>query len=131
MKAAVLSLAALCWAQAQVLSTALYKYYSESDIAEVQEKTPLKWEGIKYEFSESYEVIAPPGASPQEVEAFHRQVDPRLFERHEIEDREYQVGAYKVVIKSLERCRAEVCARWPQVCQSTPNRPITSKAAGL
>ncbi|MEN3040546.1 MAG: hypothetical protein ABDH66_03275 [Bacteroidia bacterium] len=42
MRAAILSLAALCWASAQGLSTALYKYYSDSDIAEVQEKTPLK-----------------------------------------------------------------------------------------
>ncbi|MCX7765021.1 MAG: hypothetical protein N2253_09050, partial [Bacteroidia bacterium] len=48
MRAALLSLAALCWAQAQMLSAALYKYYSESDIAEVQEKAPLKWEGIEH-----------------------------------------------------------------------------------
>ncbi|MDW8135048.1 MAG: hypothetical protein RMJ66_08300, partial [Bacteroidia bacterium] len=78
MREALLCSLTLCWGYTQVLSNALYKYYSESDIREVKEKTPLKWEGLKYEFSESYEVIAPSGASPQEVEAFHRQVDPRL-----------------------------------------------------
>ncbi|MEN2993630.1 MAG: hypothetical protein ABDH91_08790 [Bacteroidia bacterium] len=131
MRAVTLSLTALCWGFAQVLSNALYKYYAETDLAEVRAKTPLKWEGLRYEFSESYEVIAPAGASPQEVEAFQRQLDPRLFARHETEDREYWVGSYRVVLKSWERCRAELCARFPQACHSITTRSITSKAAGL
>lgn len=132
MRAALLSAAALCWGYAQVLSTALYKYYSESDIAEVQEKTPLKWEGLKYEFSESFEVIAPPNASPEEVQAFLQQVDPRLFERHATEDREYTIGAYRIILKSIERCKAELCARFPEACASpTPSNVILKKAKGL
>jgi hypothetical protein len=132
MRAVLLSATALCWGLAQTLSSALYKYYSESDIAEVHEKTPLKWEGLKYEFSESYEVIPPPGAPPEEVQAFLQQVDPRLFERHATEDREYTVGAYRIRLKSIERCRAELCARFPETCtRPTPSNATLKKAKGL
>lgn len=109
------------------LSAALYKYYSESDLQEVQEKTPLKWEGVRYEFSESFEVIPPSGAPQQEVEAFRSQLDPRLFERHETEDREYSVGAYRVIIKSYERCRADLCTRFPEACRPVSSQPTVSK----
>jgi len=99
----------------------------------MREKTPLKWALIQYEFSESYEVISPSGASPQEVEAFLRRLDPRELERHATDDREYTIGAYRVLIKSMERCRAELCARFPELCRQTqsPQPKIHQKAAGL
>ncbi len=129
MRAALLSLAALCWGYGQSLSAALYKYYSPEDIAEVKEKTPLKWEAIQYEFSESYEVYPPPGAPPQEVEAFLRELDPRQLERHATEDREYRIGAYRVVLKSHERIQAELCARFPEACRAAVgSTEKTSKA---
>lgn len=133
MRVAILSLSILCWGSAQVLSTALYKYYSESDIAEMREKTPLKWAAIQYEFSESYEVIPPPDASPQEVEAFLQRLDPRELERHATDDREYTIGAYRVLLKSIERCQAELCAHFPDACrQLQSSQPkIHQKAAGL
>lgn len=95
----------------------------------MQEKTPLKWEAIQYEFSASYEVFPPPGASPQEVEAFLRELDPRQLERHQTEDRLYTLSPYRVLLKSHERVRAELCARFPEACGATsrPTEP-TSKA---
>lgn len=72
---------------------------------------------MKYEFSESFEVEAPPGTPPEAVAAFIRGFDPRLLERHESEDRVYTVGQYRVVLKSYERCQAELCARYPDACR--------------
>lgn len=130
MRAVLLSLAALCWGYGQVLSTALHKYYSPEGIAEIKEKTPLKWEAIQYEFSESYEVYPPPGTSSEALEAFLHSFDPRQLERDLSEDREYHIGAYRVVLKSVERARAELCARFPEECKAATSRPEkTSKLA--
>lgn len=118
MRSTLLSLAVLCWASGQTLSSALYKYYSQADLAEVREKTPLKYEGLLYEFSESFEVEAPPGTPLEAVAAFIQGLDPRLLERHETEDRLYTIGSYRVLLKSHERCRAELCARHPEACRT-------------
>lgn len=109
-----------CWAYAQFRSEAVYKYYSTEDLAEVQQKTPFKYEGLKYEFSESFEVEAPPDTPPEAVAAFIRSLDPRLLERHESEDRVYTIGPYRVLLKSHERCQAELCARYPDECRRAP-----------
>ncbi len=76
--------------------------------------TPQKYVATLYEFLDSYEVIeAPPNASPEAIQAVKEAFDPRAFERHQTEDLDITVGAYRIRLKSFDRVHAELRARYP------------------
>ncbi len=82
---------------------------------EMRQLTPQKYVATLYEFRDSYEIVsAPPGAKPEDLQRLKDTFDPRAFERHQTEDLEITVRAYRLQLKSFERAYAELKARYPE-----------------